>query len=439
MRYLPLSEQDKKEMLASMNVHKIEDLFEEVPCQDTGTIKPFSSCDELSLSKEFREIASKNTAAHDCPCFLGAGAYNHHFPAAAEYLLSRGEFLTSYTPYQPEVSQGTLQIMFEYQTQVARLTGLDIANASMYDAATAAFEAAVMACRITGKNRIIISGGVHPNITSVIASCTQFGDYECLPKEPKPALFREETLSPDNQTACVVVQYPDFFGNITDFTNLSEKCHAAKALLILVFTEPLALGLLKSPGEMGVDIAVGEGLGLAGHLNYGGSTLGLFACRKEYLRNMPGRIVGETTDVDGKRGFVLTMATREQHIRREKATSNICTNSGLNAAAFSMHLAWLGEKGFKNLAGLNHLKALKTASEIEKIEGVRIVNSSFFNEFTLCLEGQSAKAAVLRLAEKGILAGVPLSDFYGNMEEYMIIAVTEMNSDDDIDALVKEL
>jgi glycine dehydrogenase subunit 1 len=439
MRYLPLSEQDKKEMLTDIGVSKAEDLFKDIPCQNNGTVKPFAAKDEIALSREFKEIADKNTASEDVPCFLGAGAYRHYFPAAAEYLLSRGEFLTSYTPYQPEISQGTLQIMFEYQTQVARLTGLDVANASMYDSATAAFEAAVMACRITGKKKVMISGGVHPDIAEVVATCTQFGQIETFIGSAKEALSGKEIISPDNDCACVMVQIPDFFGNIRDLTALAEQCHKAGALFIVVFTEPLALALLKSLADMGADIAVGEGLGLAGHLNFGGSGLGLFACRKEFMRNMPGRLVGETTDTDGKRGFVLTMATREQHIRREKATSNICTNSGLNAAAFSMHLAWLGEKGFKDLAHLNHLKALELASRLESVEGVKIINKTFFNEFTVCLEGQSAKAAVLRMAEQGILAGVALSDFYENMEEYMLIAATEMNTDEDIDALIRGL
>ncbi len=437
MRYLPLSEKDKKEMLLEIGVGSVDDLFKSVPCKDNGTIKPFAASDEITLSKEFKEISENNIAAEDVPCFLGAGAYRHYFPAAAEYLLSRGEFLTSYTPYQPEISQGTLQIMFEYQTQVARLTGLDVANSSMYDSATAAFEAVAMACRITGKNKAVVSGGVHPDIASVIETCTQFSKIETVVSEHLKALTGEEEINPDADCACVVAQIPDFFGNIADLTDLAERCHKAGALFIVVFTEPLALALVKSLADMGADIAVGEGLGLAGNLNFGGSGLGLFACRKEYMRNMPGRLVGETVDADGKRGFVLTMATREQHIRREKATSNICTNSGLNAAAFSMHLAWLGEQGFKNLARLNHIKALEVASRLESVEGVKIVNHSFFNEFTVCLEGQSAKATVLRLVERGVLAGVPLSDFYGNAEEYLLVAVTEMNTDEDIDALVR--
>jgi len=439
MRYLPLSEKDKEEMLSAIGVGSVEELFKDIPCKDNGTVKPFAAKDELSLSREFKEIADKNLAAEEVPCFLGAGAYRHHFPAAAEYLLSRGEFLTSYTPYQPEISQGTLQIMFEYQTQVARLTGLDVANASMYDCATAAFEAVAMSCRITGRKKAIVSGGVHPDIAKVIETYTQFGDTDVLVASAIRVLNNEEEIAPSSDCACVVVQLPDFFGNINDFTDLAKRCHQAGALLVVVFTEPLALALLKSIGEMGADIAVGEGLGLAGHLNFGGSGLGLFACRKEYMRNMPGRLVGETVDVDGKRGFVLTIATREQHIRREKATSNICTNSGLNAAAFSMHLAWLGEQGFKKLAYLNHLKALELASRLESVEGVRIVNKTFFNEFVICLEGQSAKATVLRMAEQGVLGGVALSDFYEDCEEYMLVAVTEMNTDEDIDALVRGL
>lgn len=443
MRYLTLSPQEKQAMLDSIGIKNVDEFFKDIPNKtaDTGTIKSFPAMTESALNKEFAGIADKNMNTADSPCFLGAGAYHHYIPAVVDYLISRGEFLTSYTPYQPEVSQGTLQVLFEFQTQVARLTGMDVANSSMYDGATATFEAAAMAVRITNRKQVIISGGLHPDFAKVTASCSKFSGTIVKQLPISEAIADNEVFPITSDTACVIVQVPDFFGNIHDYTALAERCHKEGALLIIAFTEPVALAALKPLSEMGADIVVGEGLSLAGHLNFGGPALGLFATKEQYIRNMPGRLIGETVDSEGKRCFVLTLSTREQHIRREKATSNICTNSGLMATAFSIHLTLLGEKGIKGLAALNHAKAVKLASILEKVEGVSIVNKTFFNEFLIRLEGQSAKAAVLRMAERGILGGVPLSRFYEDtaFEDYLLLAVTETVSDDDMNTLAEEL
>ncbi|WP_286771564.1 aminomethyl-transferring glycine dehydrogenase subunit GcvPA, partial [Sphingomonas sp. 66-10] len=349
MRYLPLTQPDRAAMLAAIGASSIDDLFVDVPeaIRLDGPIAGLPGhASELAVERHMTALARKNMSAGDGPFFLGCGAYRHHVPASVDHIIQRGEFLTAYTPYQPEIAQGTLQMLFEFQTQVARLLGTDVANASMYDGSTACWEAIGMARRITRRGKAILSGGLHPHYVSVARTMAKYtGDALDV---AVPALSAETDLEAliakiDGDTSCVVVQYPDILGRIADLRPLADACHAQKALLIAVVTEPVALGAIKSPGEMDADIVVGEGQSIGVGLQFGGPYVGLFGCKDKYVRQMPGRLTGETVDADGRRGFVLTLSTREQHIRREKATSNICTNSGLCALAFSIHMTLLGE------------------------------------------------------------------------------------------------
>src|SRR6185312_11918169 len=307
----------------------------------------------------------------------------HHVPAAVDHLIQRGEFLTSYTPYQPELAQGTLQSLFEFQTQVALLTGMEVANASLYDGATACAEAVAMAHRITRRSKAVLSGGLHPHYREVCETYAQFSGLKVAALDATPGAI--ETIDIDNETACVVVQNPDFFGELHDWAALATRCHQQGALLVVVVTEIVSLGAVRPPGEMGADIVAAEGQSLGNALNFGGPHVGLFAARELYVRQMPGRLVGQTTDAEGRRGWVLTLSTREQHIRREKATSNICTNAGLCALAFTIHAALLGETGLTRLARLNHAAACRLAERLAEVPGVSVINGSFFNEFTLRL------------------------------------------------------
>lgn len=445
MRYLPLTDNDRQSMLSAIGVDHIDDLFADVP--DGALLgKPVDlphHAPELQVARDMRRYAGQNLAATDAAFFCGAGAYRHHIPASVDYIIQRGEFLTAYTPYQPEIAQGTLQYLFEFQTQVARLFDMEVANASLYDGSTACLEAILMAARITKRSKVLLSGGLHPHYRDVVRSMTRFTGETIVSGAPAAtggapgddtAWLRE---SVDGESACVVIQYPNIFGHIEDFTALAEAVHAHGALLIVVVTEPVALGAITAPGTMGADIVVGEGQGLSVGLQFGGPYLGLFAARKKFLRQMPGRLCGETVDAEGKRGFVLTLSTREQHIRREKATSNICTNSGLCALAYTAHMALLGEAGLTKLAALNHAKAVQAAERLSKIEGVTLLNDTFFNEFTLQLAGDAAAITEI-LAQKSILAGVPGSRLYPTRPELgnvLLVCVTETVTDEDIDAL----
>jgi glycine dehydrogenase subunit 1 len=443
MRYLPLSETDRSEMLRTVGASTIDDLFKDVPPdlllkEPIAELPPHAS--ELSVDRQLSTLARKNLAAGEAPFFLGCGAYKHHIPASVDHIIQRGEFLTAYTPYQPEIAQGTLQVLFEFQTQVARLYGCEVANASMYDGSTACWEAIVMARRITRRTKAILSSGLHPHYVSVANTMAKFTGDELATSLPQ---LNAETDAKaiidaiDGETSAVVVQYPDILGRITDLTPIAEAAHANGALLIAVVTEPVALGLIRSPGEMGADIVVGEGQSIGVGLQFGGPYVGLFATREKYVRQMPGRLAGETVDAEGKRGFVLTLSTREQHIRREKATSNICTNSGLCALAFSVHMSLLGEKGLRQLAQLNHARACEAADRLSAIPGMRLVNDSFFNEFTIELPVE-ARPAVRHLADKGILGGVSLGRLYPGadaLQNGLVVAVTETVTDEDISAL----
>lgn len=447
MRYLPLTDHDRREMLAVIGAGSIDDLFVDVPesARLSGPIANLPAhASELAVERHMTKLAWQNLSAGEAPFFLGCGAYRHHVPASVDHLIQRGEFLTAYTPYQPEIAQGTLQMLFEFQTQVARMLGTDVANASMYDGSTACWEAIGMARRITKRAKAILSGGLHPHYVSVAKTMAKYtGDSL---ETSLPALTAETDVdsliaSIDDDTSCVVVQYPDILGRITDLRPLADACHAKKALLIAVVTEPVALGAIKSPGEMDADIVVGEGQSIGVGLQFGGPYVGLFGCKDKYVRQMPGRLCGETVDADGRRGFVLTLSTREQHIRREKATSNICTNSGLCALAFSIHMTLLGEAGLRRLAGINHAQACRAADRLAKVPGVRLVNDSFFNEFTLDL-GQEARPLVRALADRGVLAGVSLGRLYpgeGALENGLVVAVTETVTDEDIEALATAL
>ncbi len=447
MRYLPLSDSDRQQMLATIGVSSVDDLFVDVPeaARLDGTIHGLPDhASEMAVERQLSALAARNMSAGQVPFFLGCGAYRHHVPASVDHIIQRGEFLTSYTPYQPEIAQGTLQMLFEFQTQVARLYGCDVANGSMYDGSTACWEAIVMARRVTRRGKAILSSGLHPHYVSVARTMARFtGDrLECeLPSLSARTDIEALIGAIDDETSCVVVQYPDILGRIDDLGRLAEAAHARKALLIAVVTEPVALGAIRSPGEMGADIVVGEGQSIGVGLQFGGPYVGLFACSDKLVRQMPGRLCGETVDAEGKRGFVLTLSTREQHIRREKATSNICTSSVLCALAWTAHMTLLGEKGLRQLAEANHRKAVAAAERLSEVPGVSLVNDTFFNEFTLRLE-KEARPIVRTMAEKGVLGGVSLGRLYPNapeLEQGLVVAVTETVSDEDIDALAGAL
>ena len=442
MRYLPLSNTDRDQMLAVIGAGSIDDLFVDVPAEARldGPIRDLPMhASELSVERQLGAMAAKNMVAGAVPFFLGCGAYKHHVPAPVDHIIQRGEFLTAYTPYQPEIAQGTLQVLFEFQTQVARLLGCEVANASMYDGSTACWEAIGMARRITRRTGAILSSGLHPHYVSVARTMARFtGDMLDTAVPTFDGTDTDRLIASINKdTSCVVVQYPDILGRIEDVTPIADAAHAAGALLVAVVTEPVALGLIKAPGEMGADIVVGEGQSIGVGLQFGGPYVGLFATREKYVRQMPGRLAGETIDAEGKRGFVLTLSTREQHIRREKATSNICTNSGLCALAFSVHMTLLGEKGLRTLAQINHARAVEVAGRLAAIPGVSLAGDAFFNEVTLRLPVE-ARPAVHAMVAAGVLGGVSLGRLYPgevSLANGLVIAVTETVTDEDIDAL----
>ena len=443
MRYLPLTEADRHEMLAAIGVGSIDALFADVPpaARHEGLLDLPRAMGELEVERRLAAMAAKNLVAGSVPSFLGGGVYRHHVPAAVDHLIQRGEFLTSYTPYQPELAQGTLQYLFEFQTQVALLTGMEVANASMYDGATACAEAVAMADRVTRRNKAVLSGGLHPHYRAVCETYARFAGNELRAQDPAPSGGEDLATMIDSDTSCVVVQNPDFYGEIRDYSALAQICHQKRALLVVIVTEFLSLGAIRPPGEMGADIVAAEGQSFGNALNFGGPHVGLFATREQFVRQMPGRLVGQTVDADGRRGWVLTLSTREQHIRREKATSNICTNAGLCALAFTIHLSLLGEAGLTRLARLNHATAVATAEQLASIAGVHVVNDSFFNEFALRLP-KPAAAVVDTLATRGILAGVPISRFYPDrpdLADLLLVAATETVTTDDIDRLAAGL
>ncbi len=443
MRYLPLTDADRAEMLDVIGAASVDVLFADVPeaVRLSAPLELPDHAGEIEVAQALAALAGKNISAGEAVSFLGAGAYRHHVPAAVDHLIQRGEFLTSYTPYQPEISQGTLQTLFEFQTQVALLTEMDIANASLYDGASAAAEAVLMARRVTRRPGVVLSGGLHPHWRACIKTMARWSDA-VLDHAPADAQGTEDLTSRiDDETACVIVQNPSAFGHLRDFAPLAGRCREVGALLVVCVAEPVSLGLVTPPGAMGADIVAGEGQPIGNGLNFGGPYLGLLATREGLVREMPGRVVGETVDAEGRRGYVLTLATREQHIRREKATSNICTNSGLCALAFTIHLALLGESGFKRLARINHARACALAERLAAIKGIELLNQAFFNEFTLSLPVPAAPL-VEALAKDGIFPGVPASRLWpgeDGLDNLLITAVTETNDHDDMDVLVAAL
>ncbi len=441
MRYLPLTDADRAEMLATVGAPDLEALFAETPAAarfDAGQVLPPHQ-GELEVERHLGALAARNRPAGSAPFFCGAGAYRHHLPASVDHLIQRSEFLTSYTPYQPEIAQGTLQALFEFQTQVAELAGLEVANASLYDGSTAAAEAVLMAARVTRRHKAVLSGGVHPHYAETIRTLTQGVGLEL--HRPTLAVDAEVQAGPiDGETACVVVQNPNVLGTVTDLRPLAEAAHAAGALLVVIVTEAVSLGLLQSPGSMGADIVAAEGQSIGNPLGFGGPYVGLFAAREQHLRQMPGRLCGQTVDAEGRLGFVLTLSAREQHIRREKATSNICTNSGLCALAFTIHLSLLGGVGLRRLALLNHQRAQRLKTGLEEVPGVEVLTPRFFNELAVRLPVPAAPL-VEALAAEGVLAGVPVSrlDPDAGMDEVLLMAATELTTDRDVQALTGAL
>ena len=442
MRYLPLTDADRTDMLAAIGAQSIDELFVDVPASArlAGTVDLPSHAGELAVERALSALAARNRPAGAGPFFCGAGAYRHHVPASVDHIIQRSEFLTSYTPYQPEIAQGTLQALFEFQTQVAALTGLPVANASVYDGSTACAEAVMMAARVTRRKKAVLSGGLHPHYAATVHTLAHSADV--ITTRLPAAIDNEAAVldALDNDTACVVVQSPNVFGAVGDLGPVAAAVHAVGALMVVVTTEAVSFGLLKSPGEMGADIAVAEGQSIGNGLNFGGPYVGLFACREPLTRQVPGRLCGETVDALGRRGFVLTLSTREQHIRRDKATSNICTNSGLCALAFTAHMTLLGGTGLTDLARINHARGRALMAALEGVAGVEILTRRMFNEFAVRLP-RSAAEVVESLAARSVLAGVPFSrlDPAAGLDDVLITCATEMTTDEDIAVLAKAL
>ncbi len=443
MRYLPLTADDRADMLKTIGAKSVDDFYGDVPASARlkGPVPDLPSHQgEMQVERHMTKLAAKNRAASDGPFFVGCGAYKHHIPATVDHIIQRSEFLTTYTPYQPEIAQGTLQTMFEFQTQVAALTGMEVANASMYDGSTACAEAAVMACRVTRRNTVVMSGGLHPHYADTTRTLCEAAGIKVIQLPPSVDGELELSKHVDDAVACVIGQTPNVFGTLTDLTPVGEAAHAKGALLVTVFTEVVALGLVKTPGEMGADIAVGEGQSIGVPLGFGGPYVGLFTCKSKLLRQMPGRLCGETVDADGKRGFVLTLSTREQHIRRDKATSNICTNSGLCMLAFSAHMTLLGDKGLTHLATLNHEAVCDLADALAAVKGVKVLTSRYFNE--IAFETPKPADQVLAALEKhGVIGGVRASRLFpgAGFDNVIIAAATECATADDIAAYASAL
>jgi glycine dehydrogenase subunit 1 len=443
MSYVPHTDADRAEMLAAIGVERVEDLFHDVPaaCRfpELNLPEPLS---EMEVMTELQAMSEENLDTGHFTSFLGAGAYSHYVPRVVDHVISRSEFYTAYTPYQPEISQGTLQSIFEYQSMICALTGMDVANASHYDGATATAEAAIMALNVArGKRqRVILSPLVHPEYRAVVRTYTHGMDLDITGDGEGTATLEELTALLDKNTACLIVQSPNFLGEIEDLAGLAEKVHTAGALLAVAVADPISLGLLRAPGDYGADIVAGEGQALGNGLNFGGPYLGFFACRQKDVRKMAGRLVGQTVDSEGKRGFVLTLATREQHIRRERATSNICTNQALCATAMAVHMAALGKTGLRRLAELCYHKAHYAASRIAELEGYQVLaGKPFFKEFVVRCPAPVKAINDHLLAEWGIIGGYDLGRDYAHLENHMLVCVTEVVSREEIDALVDGL
>jgi glycine dehydrogenase subunit 1 len=441
MSYVPHTDADRAEMLAAIGVKEVQDLFHDVPaaCRfpELNLPEPLS---EMEILAELQAMSEENLDTGHFSSFLGAGAYQHYVPRVVDHIISRSEFYTAYTPYQPEISQGTLQSIFEYQSMICALTGMEVANASHYDGATSTAEAVIMALNVGRgrRSRVILSPAVHPEYRAVVRTYTQGMDVDFVGDQDLSTTTSDLVDLLDSNTACIIVQTPNFFGEIEELEGLAEQVHAVKAMLVVV-VDPISLGLLKPPGAYGADIVVGEGQALGNGLNYGGPYLGVFACREKDVRRMAGRLVGQTVDVEGRRGFVLTLATREQHIRRERATSNICTNQALNALATAVHLAALGPTGIRTLAELCYHKAHYAAQRIAELDGYQVGDAPFFKEFVIRCPAPVKKINTYLLEEWGIIGGYDLGKDYPHLERHMLVCVTEVISRQEIDALVEAL
>jgi glycine dehydrogenase subunit 1 len=443
MRYLPLTADDRAAMLKAIGAKSVDDFYGDVPAAARlkGPVPNLPNHQgELEVERHMTKLSRKNRAASDGPFFVGCGAYKHHIPASVDHIIQRSEFLTTYTPYQPEIAQGTLQAMFEFQTQVAALTGMEVANASMYDGSTACAEAAVMACRVTKRNTVIMSGGLHPHYADTTRTLCEAAGIKVIQLDPAVDGELELAKAVTDEAACVIGQSPNVFGTLTDLSPVADAAHAKGALLVTVFTEVVSLGLMKTPGEMGADIAVGEGQSIGVPLGFGGPYVGLFTCKSKFMRQMPGRLCGETVDADGKRGFVLTLSTREQHIRRDKATSNICTNSGLCMLAFTAHMTLLGDKGLTQLATLNHEAACDLADALAAVKGVTVLTQRYFNEIAFSTP-KPADEVLAALEKQDVIGGVRVSRLFpgAGMDNVIIAAATECATAQDIKAYAAAL
>jgi len=444
MRYIPHTEEDVRQMLAAIGVTSVADLFVEVPTEvrlDRPLDLP-APLSESELLRTLQDMAAQNATATSHLSFLGGGSYNHFIPSVIDQLISRSEFYTAYTPYQPEISQGTLQAIFEYQTLICQLTGMEVSNASMYDGASACAESVLMAARATRRKQVLLAESLHPEYRETVATYCRYLGME-LQTIPTGADGRIDTAAATaalgKESAALVVGYPNFFGVIEDLAPLAEAAHAVGALLVTAVQEPVALGLLKSPGECGADIVIGEGQSFGMPVSFGGPGVGFFAAREKLVRSMPGRLIGATRDKEGKRGFVLTLATREQHIRREKATSNICSNQGMCALMASMYLCLLGKNGIREVAQQNVAKAAYAREQIAALPGFRIpYTAPMFNEFVVECDKPAAQL-LQKLEAQKILGGIALIRFFPQQQNRFLVCVTEQHRRADIDALVTAL
>jgi glycine dehydrogenase subunit 1 len=441
-RYLPMTDKDHHQMLQTIGINSVEELFSDIPnsVRFQGRLQIPEAMDEYNLVRHMKSLARKNSFTDQIVSFLGAGIYEHYIPSVVNHVISRSEFYTAYTPYQPEISQGELQAIFEFQTMICELTGMDVANASMYDGPTALAEAAGLAVSVSKKKKVVISRTVHPEARAVLTTHAKGLGYEVVEVSHQDGVTDLEQLQniADQQTAAVIVQSPNFFGNIEDLAKIEKIAHQHKGLFI-VSANPLALGLLKPPGAFGADIVVGDAQPFGIPMAFGGPSCGYFATTKKHMRKIPGRIVGQTVDEEGKRGFVLTLQAREQHIRRDKATSNICSNQALMALAASVYMSALGKQGIQEVAKLNINKAHFAKQRLTQVPGVEVVfDQPFFNEFVIKVD-RPVKEVNEKLLAQGILAGYDLGQDYPELENHLLVAVTEIRTKEEIEALAKGL
>ena len=443
MNFVPNTRQEKEQMMGFLGISSVSELFEDIDedMRLKDLLKLPKSMSEMEIVAHMREMSNANAHMHNHACFIGGGTYNHFIPSVVDHLISRGEFTSCYTPYQAEMSQGMLQSIFEFQSMICELTGMDVSNASMYDGAIAMAEAAIMAAKYTEDKGITISKAVHPEYRQVLKTYANAFGLKVYEVKTHHGLTDLEDMeyNVNGSTACVIVQSPNFFGSIENLAEISEITHKNDCLFVTNVIEPISLGILKPPGDYGADIVVGEGQSYGNSLNFGGPHIGFIATKAELLKKIPGRISGLTVDTNGERGFILTLQTREQHVRRERATSNICTNQALNALAATIYLALMGKNGLKNIAEICVQRAHYACSRIAEIEGFELAfNTPFFNEFVVRC-GTSPENINKALLKKEILGGLDLGIYYDNLKNCMLFCVTEMNSKEEIDKLVKTL